>query len=209
MASWTIIKCYRKIEQRAHWKEWAESYIDFIEEVQPLVAQSLERAKNYPDSIDPVCPTQEDRRLAKSVFKILSKLIKGTDGRKLVRTFGNSHTIYELWRLLWFTYRPETAATLAAAARILLKPPKIAHLEDVIVTLTAWENKIEEYYEQHGEEVMNEITKKEVMLEMPPSVLQDRLRDILELNPQGVDHGAQAVVGQQGQVQPRGGGCRF
>ena len=40
-----------KFERREQWKEWAESYIDYMEEVQPLVAQSLERAKTYTDSI--------------------------------------------------------------------------------------------------------------------------------------------------------------
>ena len=171
---------FRKKEQ---WKEWADAYIDYMEEVQPLVAQSLERAKVHPDVIEPTYPTPEDRKLAKSVYKTLKKLVKEADGKKLVRTFRNTHNIYELWRLLWFTYRPETAATVTAEARLLLKPPKIHNLKDVLVKLTLWETKLEEYTDQHGEDVMNEITKKEVFMEMLPDVLQARLRDVLELNP--------------------------
>ena len=98
-----------------------------MEEVQPLVAQSLDRAKTYPDSIDPTYPTPEDRRLAKSVYKTMKKLIREVEGRKLVRTFRKTHNIYELWRLLWFTYRPETAATITAGARLRIKPPKMTH----------------------------------------------------------------------------------
>ena len=83
-----------KFEARSQWKEWAESYIDYMEEVQPLVAASLERAKVHPDQIEPTYPTQEDRRLAKSVYKTMNKLIKENDGRKLVRTFRSTHNIY-------------------------------------------------------------------------------------------------------------------
>ena len=155
-------------ERREQWKEWAESYIDYMEEVQPLVAQSLERAKTYPDTIEPTYPTPEDRRLAKSVFKTMKTLIREVEGRKLVRTSRKTNNIYDVWRRLWFTYRPETAATVTAGARLLIKPPKITNLKDVLVKLQTWGTKLEEYFDEHGEEVVNEITKKEVMMEMLP-----------------------------------------
>ena len=57
-----------KFERREQWKYWSEPYFVYMEEVQPLVAQSLDRATTYTDTIDPTYPTPEDRRLAKSVY---------------------------------------------------------------------------------------------------------------------------------------------
>ena len=42
---------------------------------------------------------------------MLRKLIREPSGRKLVRSFKKAKNPYEVWRLLWFNYRPSTAAT--------------------------------------------------------------------------------------------------
>ena len=82
-----------KFQKREEWLEWSESYVDYMEEIHPAVAKQLERAKKFPDVIDPVYPTENDKKLAKSVFKTMKKLIKEPDGKALIRSFRGTHNI--------------------------------------------------------------------------------------------------------------------
>ena len=68
-----------KFQKKEQWKEWADAYIDYVEELKPAVAEQLEKAKVHPDIIEPVYPTPEDKKLAKAVFKTLKKLIHEPD----------------------------------------------------------------------------------------------------------------------------------
>ena len=80
-----------RFEKREQWKEWAESYTEYVEEIHPLVASSLDRAKVHTEIIDPVYPTPEDKKLAKAVYLTMERFVKEPDGKQLVRSFPVSH----------------------------------------------------------------------------------------------------------------------
>ena len=115
-----------KFEDKKKWKDWAEDFVEYVEEIHPAVAVQLERAKNYQETIVPTYPTADDRKLAKAVYKLMKKYVREADGRRLVKSFKNDHNIYEVWRLLWFQCRPEIAAAVAAEAVPAAGAPAVA-----------------------------------------------------------------------------------
>ena len=72
---------------------------------------------------------------------------------------------------------------LTAAAQRLLKPKKIPDTESVSVMLKRWEPTLTDPYEQAGEEVMHDVTRRELMVSIVPEDVHSRLRDVLELHP--------------------------
>ena len=96
-----------KVIDKKDWMEWADSYMDCIWEMQPAVHAQLEKATSYPDIIEPTYPNAAGKKLAKDVYKTNNKSIREPDCKQLVGGFKSSHNIYELWRLLWFTYKLE------------------------------------------------------------------------------------------------------
>ena len=80
-------------------------------------------------------------------------------------------------------YKPNAGATDVSEVRRLINPPKISKVKDVIVSLQHWENKLLEVYDRTGEEVINETTKRQLMVNIMPDVIKKRLLELRELNP--------------------------
>ena len=68
-------------------------------------------------------------------------------------------------------HRPSTAATDLARTQQLLRPRRIPDVKSVLVMLQQWESQITEFAAQSGEEVMNENTRRELMVSMMPSMV--------------------------------------
>ena len=186
-----------KLERKDDWKEFAENFVEYLEEVEPNLAMQLQKAQRHPEAIDPTYPTPQDRSIAHFAHTLMKRFIREPDGRKLVRTMKTSKNPYETWRLLWFHYQPMTHATEAAETRILLHPPRIPDIKSVVTMLQRWEEKLGEFADRTGDEAMNENTKRELMISMMLDKVQQRLRDVLELNPKASIAQLRAVLVQR------------
>ena len=76
--------------KREFWKEWAEMFIDYVEEFSKPMAYQLEVAARHEDIITPTFVNEDCRKIAEACYNILRKLVREPDGRRLVRASKSS-----------------------------------------------------------------------------------------------------------------------
>ena len=125
------------------------------------MARSLDAAHNHPDPIGPTYASPTCRKIAGVTWKLMKAMIKEADGRKLVTPFTSTKHVFEIWRLLWVSCSPTSAAIEAAEARRLLHPKQILNIQSVMFVLAARARRLAEFHEETGEEASNYTTRRE------------------------------------------------
>ena len=52
-----------KFSQKSDWREWADSFMDYVEEIQPTIAAQLLRARFHDDTKVPTYPDLQSKKL--------------------------------------------------------------------------------------------------------------------------------------------------
>ena len=66
-----------KLDRKEGWVDFAECFIEYLEEIQPVFADQLVKAQKYQEVIEPIYHTEQDKKVAHSAYKLMKKYIKG------------------------------------------------------------------------------------------------------------------------------------
>ena len=69
-----------KFVHKSEWREWADSFMDYVEELQPTMAAQLLRARYVDEAITPTYPDAQSTTIATTTYQVLKRLVKELRG---------------------------------------------------------------------------------------------------------------------------------
>ena len=98
------------VVMREGWTDFADAFMEYVEECSTAMAGQLERAQRNQDVIEPTDASDEYNTAAEATYNVSRETLNETDGNMLIKSLRSTKNVYEIWRLRWLNYAPSSDA---------------------------------------------------------------------------------------------------
>lgn len=185
------------LDGKIPFKEFQEYFLDWVEDRDEAMRTRLEAAAT--DKSEGVINISElDSRLTKRLFRLLKKLVrKDCEAKQIMKNCPGCNPL-EAWRRLCRRFDPQTDSIHALNLRAILgfcnNGRKVDKIDAVPVAISKWEKAIRDYMDCVGEEPINDMTRRELLLQLLPTQLEELFRTKLLDAPATTYHALRQLV---------------
>ena len=171
----------RDFKKGASFRKWGERVVKWFALDRPHIGENFVAAAKSETKFD-LQDDPEDRKYIQAVYIHLQNWTENHEkAAKLVATV-KGENVLEAWRNMSRRFDPQTAEIHGGNLRAIVlfgEKNKCASNADVQPTLDVLEKLLDTYEERVGEEAVNEVTKKHMLMQLIPAQLLQFTRDAM------------------------------